>query len=244
MADHALDAHVAHQFDSAEQQKQASAMGIWIFLLTEIMFFGAVFVAFGVYRGKFTDAFTVGTHLLDLQRGTLNTLLLMSSSFTMTLAVLAARVNKKAKIVQWLVVTIVLGVVFLGIKGLEYQAKFDHHLFPGHHFHYDHAIASHVHSTTTVAEKGAADTRFEQLAGVANPGHVQMFFGFYFVMTGLHAIHMIIGIVVLFFILHMARKGKFNSAYYNPLEVTGLYWHFVDMVWIFLFPTLYLLGRH
>lgn len=244
MADHALDAHVAHQFDSAEQQRQASTMGIWIFLLTEIMFFGAVFVAFGVYRGRFLDAFTVGTHLLDLQRGTFNTVLLMLSSFTMSLAVLAARQNKKALIVQWLHVTIFLGVVFLAVKGFEYKAKIDHGLVPGQHFHYEHVTASAAHTATTVGEKPAADSRFEQLAGAVNPNHVQLFFGFYFVMTGLHAVHMIIGIIVLLFILQMAKKGKFSSAYYNPLEVTGLYWHFVDMVWIFLFPTLYLLGRH
>lgn len=244
MADIATDAHVAHQFDSAEQQKQASYMGIWIFLLTEIMFFGAIFVAYAVYRGRFPDAFAVGTHLLDLKRGSVNTVLLMTSSFTMTLAVLAARANRTKQIVQWLMVTIVLGIVFLGIKGLEYQAKFDHHLVPGQHFQYDAAIAHHVHETTTFPDKPAADDHFKKLVASANPGNVQLFFGFYFTMTALHALHMIIGIGVLFFILRMAQKGTFSSAYYNPLEVTGLYWHFVDLVWIFLFPLLYLVGRH
>lgn len=243
MSDHAHVAH-AHQFDSAEQQRQASMLGMWIFLLTEIMFFGAVFVAYAIYRGKFPDAFTVGTHLLDMKRGALNTVLLMTSSFTMTLAVLAARNNRKDQIVKWLIVTIVLAVSFLGVKGMEYWAKIDHGLVPGAHFHYDNAIAAHVHSTTTMKDPSAADTRFESLSKTADPGNVQMFFGFYFAMTGLHAIHMIIGIGVLLFILRMARQGRFNSEYYNPLEATSLYWHFVDMVWIFLFPALYLLGRH
>lgn len=231
MSDHALDAHVAHQFDSAEQQKHSSLLGIWIFLLTEIMFFGAVFVAYGVYKGRFSDAFALGTHQLSLQMGALNTGILMLSSFTMTLAVLAARANKKAQIINWLVVSIVLGVVFLGIKAFEYKAKFDHHLVPGYNFEFN---AHHLANGSAV---------FAEIAEKINPGNFKMFFGFYFVMTGLHAIHMIIGIGILFFILNMARKGKFNSAYYNPLECTGLYWHFVDLVWIFLFPTLYLLGR-
>ncbi len=244
MADHPTEARVAHQFDSSEQQKQASAMGIWIFLLTEIMFFGAIFVAYAVYRGRFLDAFTVGTHLLDLRRGSINTVLLMTSSFTMTLAVLAARSNRKKQISKWLVATILLGVAFLGVKGMEYWAKFDHHLVPGTNFHYDSAIAAHVHETTTFPDKPSADEHFRALASTVKPGNVQLFFGFYFTMTGLHALHMIIGIGVLFFILRMARRGRFDSANYNPLEVTGLYWHFVDMVWIFLFPLLYLAGRH
>lgn len=232
MTDHALDAHVAHQFDSAEQQKHSSLLGIWIFLLTEIMFFGAVFVAYGVYRSRFPDAFALGTHQLSLDLGGLNTIILMLSSFTMTLAVLAARSNKKAQIINWLVVSIVLGVVFLGIKAFEYKAKFDHNLVPGYNWVFDpHHIAN-------------GNEHFAKIAAAIDPGNFKMFFGFYFVMTGLHAIHMIIGIGILLFILNMARKGKFNSAYYNPLECTGLYWHFVDMVWIFLFPALYLLGRH
>jgi cytochrome c oxidase subunit 3 len=232
MSNHDLAAHVAHQFDSAEQQKHSSLLGIWIFLLTEIMFFGAVFVAYGVYRSRFPDAFALGTHQLNLDLGGLNTIILMTSSFTMTLAVLAARANKKVQIVNWLIVSIVLGIVFLGIKAVEYKAKFDHHLVPGHNFMFDaHHLAN-------------GNEHFANIAATINPGNLKMFFGFYFVMTGLHAIHMIIGIGILFFILNMARKGKFNSAYYNPLECTGLYWHFVDMVWIFLFPALYLLGRH
>lgn len=246
MSEHAASAHVAHQFDTAEQQKNASVMGMWIFLVTEIMFFGAVFVAYAIYRGKFGDAFTIGTHLLDLKRGTINTLLLMSSSFTMTLAVLAARQGRRSQITTWLVTTLLLGAAFLVIKGFEYSAKFDHHLVPGPNFHIEQALAAHVHETTATsgADAHQADSHFASLLKTTDLKHVQMFFAFYFTMTGLHMIHMIIGMGVLVFILRMAQQGRFGPAYYNPLEVTSLYWHFVDMVWIFLFPMLYLLGRH
>ena len=237
MSDHAHAAHVAHQFDSAEQQHQSAMFGMWIFLLTEIMFFGAVFVAYAIYRGQFTDAFALGSNLLDLRKGSVNTVLLMTSSFTMTLSVLAARANNKAGIKTWLMVTILLGVVFLGLKATEYQAKFAHHLVPGEHFHFDPEHA-------TVGHSGAGAEAVAKLAETVDTSKLQMYFSFYFTMTGLHAIHMIIGIGILIFILRMAQKGKFSSAYYNPVAVTSLYWHFVDMVWIFLFPMLYLLGRH
>lgn len=246
MSEHAASAHVAHQFDTAEQQKHASVMGMWIFLVTEIMFFGAVFVAYAVYRGKFGDAFSVGTHLLDLNRGMVNTLILMSSSFTMTLAVIAARQGHRSQITTWLTTTLLLGAAFLVIKGFEYKAKIEHHLVPGPNFHLEQALATHVHDTTATSGMDAktGDAHFAALVKKADLKQVQMFFSFYFTMTGLHMIHMIIGMGVLVFILRMAQQGRFSPAYYNPLEVTSLYWHFVDMVWIFLFPMLYLLGRH
>ena len=234
---HGHDPLLHHQFEDMHQQTESYLVGMWSFLVTEIMFFGAVFVAYAVYRSRFGAAFSLGTHLLDIKSGGINTLILMASSFTMTLAVVAARQGKRQQIVNLLLVTLALGAVFLGIKSQEYKAKFEHHLVPGDHFDLAHALQAHT-------GEGAASAQIVELAKHADPRQVQMFFSFYFTMTGLHLIHMLIGMGVLLFILRMAQKGRFGPEYHNPLEVTSLYWHFVDMVWIFLFPMLYLLGRH
>jgi len=205
---------VAHQFDDPEQQRDSVSLGMWLFLIQEIMFFGGLFLGYTVYRYKFPEAFRIGSNQLDLLLGGVNTVVLIVSSLTMALAVHAAQLGKKKAIVWWLIATIVLGSVFLGIKGVEYGHKFDHHLFPGPHFVFEGPHARQV----------------------------QLFFSFYFVMTGMHALHMVIGIGILAVLVWMAAIGRFHSAYYAPVEMTGLYWHFVDIVWIFLFPLLYLLG--
>ncbi len=206
---------VAHQFDDAEQQRDSVSLGMWLFLIQEIMFFGGLFLGYTVYRYKYSEAFRIGSNELELAWGGINTVVLIFSSLTMALAVHAAQLGKRKAIVAWLLATILLGSVFLGIKGIEYTHKFEHHLVPGPGFHYE---GSHARQ-------------------------VQLFFSFYFVMTGMHALHMVIGVGLLAVLVWMAQAGKFDSAYYSPVEMTGLYWHFVDIVWIFLFPLLYLLGR-
>ncbi len=209
---------LAHQFDTLEQQKESSTLGMWLFLVTEIMFFGGLFLAYVIYRSRFPEAFSAASHTLNVVMGGINTAVLIGSSLTMALAIWAAQVNWRKGIVLFLLLTIALGSTFLGIKYFEYKEKFVHHHVPGPSFHFEDP---HVQKE-----------------------HAEIFFSLYFIMTGLHATHMIIGIVVLAVLAVLAWKGKYDSSYYNPLEMTGLYWHFVDIVWIFLFPLLYLLGAH
>jgi cytochrome c oxidase subunit III len=206
---------VAHQFDDAAQQHETSMLGMWVFLATEIMFFGGLFTGYTVYRVLHPAAFEAASRHLDIVLGTCNTGVLLTSSLTMALAVRSAQLGERWRTVVFLVVTMLLGVGFLGIKGSEYYQKYVDHLVPGPSFSF--------------------------------PGpqsrEAEMFFYLYFVLTGLHAIHMIAGVGVLTVMTILAGRGRFTAAYYTPLEVAGLYWHFVDIVWIFLFPLLYLVGH-
>jgi len=222
---------VAHQFDDAEQQFEASTLGMWLFLLTEILFFGGLFTGYTVYRTKYPDAFAAGSHELDILLGGVNTLILIISSLTMAMAVWYAQQGKRKQLIWFLVLTTILGAAFLGIKVVEYGQKGvfpgliepQHHLVPGASFHFE----SH-------------DARFAN----ASPQHVQLFFSFYFAMTGMHAVHMVVGLGLMGVLIWMAYRNRFSKEYFSPVEIGGLYWHFVDIVWIFLFPLLYLLGRH
>jgi cytochrome c oxidase subunit 3 len=208
----------AHQFDTLEQERESSTLAMWLFLVTEIMFFGGLFTAYVVYRSKYPAAFEAASHTLNTVIGGGNTVVLICSSLTMALAIWAAQMSWRKGIVIFLLATIGLGSVFLGVKGYEYHEKFVEHHVPGPSFHFEHP-------------------------GV-DPDNAQIFFTLYFVMTGVHAAHMIVGIGVLIVLTILSWKGKFDAEYHNPLEMTGLYWHFVDIVWIFLFPLLYLLGAH
>jgi cytochrome c oxidase subunit 3 len=215
LADHAA-AHPRqqHHFYSMDQQLEASILGMWIFLVTEIMFFGGLFMAYIVYRTAYPDAWAAGSNHLNVYLGGANTLVLICSSVSMALAVRAAQVGSRRGQIVNLILTILFGTAFLVVKYFEYAEKFEHHLVPGPHF--DPAL----------------------------PAQQQIFFALYFIMTGIHAAHMVVGIVLMLIILGMAWKGRFGPDYYGPIEVSGLYWHFVDIVWIFLFPLLYLLGFH
>ena len=213
---HAHHPALQHHFQTLEQQQEAATLGMWIFLVTEVMFFGGIFAAYVVYRSLFPEAFAGASNHLDVRLGTLNTAVLIGSSLTMALAVHAGQMGRSSGIVAWLLATIGLGSVFLGVKAYEYAHKFHEHLVPGPHF----------------AWHGA------------EPGHAEIFFGLYFTLTGVHALHMVIGIGLLSWLVRAARRGRFSAAYSTPVELTGLYWHFVDIVWIFLFPLLYLIGRH
>ena len=205
-----------HQFDNLEQQKESSTLGMWIFLVTEIMFFGGLFLAYVVYRTRFVGVFAEASNQLDVTMGFANTLVLIASSLTMALSIWAAQINRRKLIVVFLVLTMLLGMTFLVVKYFEYAEKFEHHLVPGPNFQFD---------------------------GV-NADQAEIFYSLYFIMTGIHALHMIIGLGVLACLLRPSWKGRYDATYHNPLECTGLYWHFVDIVWIFLFPLLYLLGAH
>ena len=205
-----------HHFDTPAQQRETAALGMWVFLVTELMFFGGLFLVYVVYRYAWPRAFALGSHELDIVLGTTNTAVLIASSLTMALAVRSAQLGRRRAIVTFLVLTMILGSVFLGIKADEYHHKWVEGHVPGPGFHFPGDEAAHV----------------------------RIFFSLYFAMTGLHALHMIIGIGVLAVMLVMAARGRFGPGYHNPIECSGLYWHFVDIVWIFLFPLLYLVGRH
>ncbi|PYR95239.1 MAG: cytochrome oxidase subunit III [Acidobacteria bacterium] len=199
------------------QQAEASTLGMWVFLVTEIMFFGGLFMAYLVYRHASPSGFQEASHHLNIYWGTANTAILIISSLTMALAVRSAQTSQpRGTQVLFLFLTIVLGLAFLGIKAIEYTDKFKDRIVPGPNFHWEgtHAKAA------------------------------EQFYSLYFAMTGLHALHMIIGVGIMSVILVMAWWRIFDEEYYTPVEVAGLYWHFVDIVWIFLFPLLYLIGRH
>jgi cytochrome c oxidase subunit III len=206
-----------HHFDDMGQQAEASTLGMWVFLVTEIMFFGGLFLAYLIYRSAYPTGFQEASNHLSVPWGAFNTVVLICSSLTMALAVRAAQTSAPPKTqVAWIAATMVLGAAFLGVKVVEYADKFTHHLVPGPNFQWtgEHADAAEI------------------------------FYSLYFCMTGLHALHMIIGLGIMAVIAAMAWRRHFDSTYYTPVEVAGLYWHFVDIVWIFLFPLLYLIGYH
>jgi cytochrome c oxidase subunit 3 len=226
-----------HHFDTMQQQKEAGTLGMWVFLLTEILFFGGLFMAYTLYRIWYFDAFAAASTSLGLGLGAFNTAVLIGSSLTMAFAVRSAQTNKRKATVNWLLLTIVLGSVFLGVKVIEYKEKFDHHHVPGPHFIWQEA--GHEPAPAAEATAGHVGPSPEELQRTT-----QLFFSLYFTMTGLHALHMIVGIGIILVVAWMAQRGKFDSEYYTPVEMTGLYWHFVDIVWIYLFPLLYLVERH
>jgi len=205
-----------HHFDSAEQQKEAASLGMWVFIAQEIMFFGGLFLAYTVYRNLYHEAFAAASHHLDLRYGAFNTAVLIASSLTMALAVHAAQLGNKKGTIGFLIATILLGSVFLGVKVIEYHDKFAHHLVPGANFQFEGAVKHQA----------------------------EVFYSLYFLMTGLHALHMIVGVGLLGGLIYFASRGRYTPQYYSPVELTGLYWHFVDIIWIFLFPFLYLVSRH
>lgn len=207
---------VAEQFDDLAQQHEADTLGMWVFLATEVLLFGGLFICYTVYRTAFYDAFHEASKHMYLTLGSINTVVLLSSSLTVALAVHAAEHGRSRAIVGYLSITLVLGFVFLVIKATEYYLEYSHNLVPWFNWHFE-------------GEHGR---------------NARLFFIFYFLMTGLHAIHMIIGMSVLTVIARLAYRGRYSAAYYNPVEVAGLYWHFVDIVWVFLFPTFYLVSLH
>jgi cytochrome c oxidase subunit 3 len=225
--------HVAHHFDDAQQQYQAASLGMWLFLATEILFFGGLFAGYTQYRSWYPAEFAYGSHHLDVWLGAINTAVLLTSSLTMALAVLAAQTNDRDGAARFLALTIVLGSVFLGVKAYEYHHKYQERLVPGPLF------LLPTHAASTNHSEPSSDSPEGQSS--LNQGPVEIFFSFYFAMTGLHALHMVIGIAVLVVLMINARRGAYSAEYFTPVELTGLYWHFVDIVWVFLFPLLYLI---
>lgn len=207
---------LAHHFEDLDQQREASELGMWLFLVTEFMFFGGAFMAYLAYRYWHAEGFIEASQTMSVPLGTINTAVLLTSSFTMALAVHAAHHARKKQLIWLLVATIVLGSIFLGIKAFEYHEKYDHHHIP-----------------------------FAGLTFKAPGEHVlgaMVFYSLYFVMTGLHAFHMVIGIVLMLVLIWLARRGRIMGPHATVVHNAGLYWHFVDLVWVYLFPFFYLVG--
>jgi len=204
-------------FGDMAQQKESASFGMWLFLVTEIMFFGGVFCAYLVARLQHFTGFAAGSNHLDVVVGAINTAVLLTSSFTMVMAVHSAQVGRRRSIIFFLILTLLFGSAFLGIKGYEWHDHWEKHEVPGPAFHFDEP---------NIAASNA-----------------QLFFSFYFAMTGLHALHMVIGAGLLIWMIIKAYGGGITADYHSPVENVGLYWHFVDIVWIFLFPLLYLISR-
>ena len=234
---HAEHEHVAlpqhrHHFETEEQQREAGSFGMWLFLLTEIMFFGGMFFAYLLYRNWYYPAFVAASNQLSVAIGTANTAILITSGFCMAVGVWAAEMRKRNLLVVMLILTTVFGFAFLGFKYDEYHEKYELHHIPGNNFN--------ISMFTNPAGYGLKEDPLPPDMAQKT----QVFFFLYFAMTGMHALHMIIGIGLLFWLTWRAYRGDFSSGYVAPIENFGLYWHFVDIVWIFLFPLLYLINRH
>ena len=213
--EHAHHPALQHHFQTLGQQQEAATLGMWVFLVTEVMFFGGLLMAYLLYRVWYPEAWSEGSLELDIRLGGFNTVVLIASSLTMALGVRAAQTGAQKATVRWLLLTMALGLTFLVVKFFEYKHKWDLHHIPGFDFHFEGPHASQV----------------------------EIFLSLYFSLTGLHALHMVIGVSLLAVITWMAHKRRFSPEWNTPVEISGLYWHFVDIVWIFLFPLLYLVDR-
>lgn len=205
-----------HQFDDIVQQQETVTLGMWLFLATEVLFFGGLFAAYAVYKIFYPAAFAAASQQMAVGLGAFNTLVLLTSSLTMALAVHAAESRQKRRLLGFLTATILLAGVFMAVKGFEYHHKIAEGLFPGTLFHWESPYAKQI----------------------------ELFFVLYFAMTGLHGLHVLVGMGLLTWLTRASRAGRFTAGYATPVHVAGLYWHFVDIVWIFLFPLLYLIGGH
>ena len=234
--DHVVLPQLRHHFETEEQQREAGSFGMWLFLLTEIMFFGGLFFSYLLYRNWYYDAFAVASNQLNVPLGTANTAILITSGFFMALGVWAAEVRKRDMLVWTLILTTVFGVAFLCIKYVEYHEKWEKHHVPGFSYNISEFVNPPVDQKTGQPSERPLPPDMAQ--------KTQVFFFLYFAMTGMHALHMIIGVGILFWLIWRAWRGEFSTGYVAPIENFGLYWHFVDIVWLFLFPLLYLINRH
>ncbi|HPF36344.1 MAG TPA: cytochrome c oxidase subunit 3 family protein [Candidatus Krumholzibacteria bacterium] len=272
---HAKNPHLQHHFESMEQQYESGKLGMWLFLVTEILLFGGLFCAYAVYRANHPEVFHYAHQFLDPSLGGFNTIVLIVSSLTMAVAVRCAQLGQQKALVTSLALTLACAFLFLGVKYVEYQHKWKHGLLWGQKYQAQghEAEAAPIMLPAAAAPAAPADPEASQLPRAAAqpqgtvlhdevvgtgehdapahdaahgpegeaPANAQLFFGIYFVMTGLHGVHVLAGIAVIFWLLIRAMRGEFGPDYFAPVDFTGLYWHVVDLVWIFLFPLLYLI---
>lgn len=225
--DHAHPKFLAHHFDTPIQQFETAKLGMWAFLAQELLFFSGLFVAYGIYRSWYPETFAVCSHLLSRPMGALNTIVLLFSSWTAAMAVRSAQLGEKRATSNYLLITIVCAFIFLGVKYVEYGHKFHEGLLPGHYFGHQYA---------GIFGAIPADAEVPDL-----PAKAHIFFGIYFIMTGVHALHIIVGIGVLIWIWRRNERGDFSKEYWTAVDLAALYWHLVDLIWIYLFPLLYLI---
>ncbi|MEZ5979577.1 MAG: cytochrome c oxidase subunit 3 family protein [Planctomycetota bacterium] len=270
--DHHHDPTLAHHFDTHEQQFDAGKLGIWIFLVTEILFFSGLFCAYSIWRANHTEVFVYAHHYLDTKWGAINTVVLLVSSLTAAWAVRSAQLGDKKNLVRNIVLTLVCAFGFLGIKSIEYTAKYQHGTMPGNYFdpHPEAVLITTDNYNTVVGEAGelAREELAHEMPGFPAEGEltdgqkelvhqraaeiyaksdkippaVATFFSIYFFMTGLHGFHVVAGIIAFFWVLRRARRGDFTPTYFGAVDYTALYWHLVDLIWIYLFPLLYLIS--
>jgi cytochrome c oxidase subunit III len=221
-----------HHFESVEQQFDTTNFAMWLFLLTEVMFFGGLFTAYMIMRNWYYPAFVEASHQLNIGWGTANTAVLILSSFTMAMGVWSAEMRKKGMLLLFLSLTFVLGLAFLGIKSIEYHEKWEKHHVPGLNF----SVSDFVKQNPAYPDDPPLPLDMAE--------KTQVYFSLYFAMTGMHALHMVIGISILLILVIRARQDAYTEGHMTTIENFGLYWHFVDIVWIFLFPLLYLISRH
>ena len=218
---------VAHHFDTPTQEFQAAKLGFWLFLATEILLFGGLFAAYFFYHQVYPETFKVGGEQLNWRLGAINTIVLLLSSWTMAMGVRSAQVSDKKKLLMYCALTVIGALIFMGIKFVEYTAKYDHGLLP---------VFGGMHNAL-----GDQLTWYTDHDGVmAGVPHGNLFFSIYFTMTAIHGLHVIIGAALIVWVMVGAAKGRFHAHYYLPVDLVGLYWHLVDLIWIFLFPLLYL----
>jgi len=230
--EHGHSPHLRHHFATVAQQREAASFGMWLFLLTEIMFFGGMFTAYLIYRNWYYPAFVAGSHWMVMWAGTLNTTVLICSSFTMAMGVYSAETRNRKALLRYLTITLLFGLVFLLIKAYEWHDEWEHHHVPGINF----SISDFTHP----------DPRYplDKPLPVDMAEKTQTYFSLYFMLTGVHALHMLVGVSILVVLLFQAWRGAYTTGHMTTIENFGLYWHFVDIVWIFLFPLLYLISRH
>jgi cytochrome c oxidase subunit 3 len=266
--------NLAHHFDTYEQQFDAGKLGIWLFLVTEVLFFAGLFCAYTIYRAMNPEVYEYAHYFLDTNMGALNTVVLLVSSFTAAYAVRCAQLSDKTKLMANIVITILCACVFMGVKYVEYSHKFHDGLLPGKHFKPTHelhelprfkekhpeaaALAERIKAGKVDANEKLTEAQIGpllragmisekeveegKLTTLSRPAKTHVFFGIYFFMTGLHGIHVLIGIGVWVWMLLKASKGVFNKNYFGPIDYSALYWHLVDLIWIYLFPLLYLIS--
>ena len=224
--------HHAHHFESAEHEFESSKLGVWIFLCTEILMFGGLFVGYILYSGKYPEVFAAGSKFLDWKLGAINTAVLLLSSYTIAVSIRNIQTGETQKAIKNMAITLICGMAFMGIKAYEYNHKFHLGLYPGKYFNYS---PDHVNQSSKEEAHG-------EVAHLdALPKNIPMYFSFYFVMTGIHGSHVIIGMALIFWCLIRAKRGDFSPEHYTILEGSALFWHLVDLVWIYLFPLLYLI---
>lgn len=218
--------HYAHHFDNAEHEYTTSKQGVWLFLATEILMFGGLFVAYAIFHHIYPEVFKIGAKFTDWRFGTANTVVLLTSSLTMALGIYNIQIRKNDRAFMMLLITVLCGFIFMGIKAIEYTHKIELGVLPGSWYHANlNEVAEHV---------GLATTEI--------PANLALYFSFYFMMTGLHGIHVMIGMGLIIWTMIRLKRGDFNPDYYTAVEGVGLFWHLVDLVWIYLFPLLYLVS--